>query len=92
MELKSWDKNKGKLGRPVWVDRYLLHEFLWNNRDSGGYVPFKLTELAPMLRISYRQMIRIMQELTGAGCLLEVSKGKYWVVDPTKVIWGSNPD
>lgn len=68
------------------IDRQLLHEYLWNYRVRGDFVPFTTTELAEKLGISIYQMSRIFGELRDAGRVEKVGQ-KYRVFDPSVFAW-----
>lgn len=89
--MKTWKSHKTpKGGHPVYTDRHLLHEYLWNNKDYAGYIPFQQKDLAKTFRTSFEHMNRIFREMVEAGALVKVRKGKYWVVDPKKLMWKDN--
>lgn len=70
------------------VDRQLLHEYLWNHRVRGDFVPFTSKELAEKLGISVFQMSRIYGEMKDVGRVEKVGT-RYRVFDPSVFAWNT---
>lgn len=73
------------------VDRQLLHEYLWKNRERGDFMPFAVGELADKLGVTIYTMSTILREMRETGRVKKV-RGKYQVLDPSTHAWDHQID
>jgi CRP-like cAMP-binding protein len=78
-------------GRPPKIDRQLLHEYLWETRGRGNFMPFTQAELASEFGVTTATMSLIFKEMAEQGRLRRVG-AKFVIYDPEVHQWEHTPE
>ena len=68
------------------IDRHMLHQYLWKNRDRSNFNTIRSKDLAEELGITVFTMSRIFGELAEKGFIKKVGT-KYLIIEPKIAAW-----